>query len=372
MGNSKEELIEKLISEILRVIKEGIFNENIIRYRELLYILGHLLHEKGFLKRNTEEERSILEEAINQLAQKYGDTSEKFLDNIYDKVLDELKEVRRTEPEFQSFFVLFTYNLSEEDMQLLSGVKFMQIPIEIVKFDDYRFILNHCQSFVKYSGRYYNDFWVKIKVKAHSINEALKCGWRYAENLRSLANFFLTKNTYALYQFPPQPLSVILPSKFYFVLDDNEKYCTHGLNSGEYEFRTTYLNVDKMREVIDFVNKFDDFQEEKIKEILLECIWLYCIALDLTGVDYPYSYGLLWSVIEKIVKKIFGENKKFISFLKSLYHNDNILSELINALWKKRNLFAHEGTILDVELEDMNWVRLIVCDLINKAISKYF
>ncbi|MEM3130922.1 MAG: HEPN domain-containing protein, partial [Nitrososphaerota archaeon] len=87
-----------------------------------------------------------------------------------------------------------------------------------------------------------------------------------------------------------------------------------------------------------------------------------------------YSYIVLWSIIERIVKNIFAsdaeEKNKLKNTLKNIYEEDKILFNLISALYEKRNSMIHGGNLMDIELDDINWIKLIVCDLLSRTFRK--
>ncbi len=367
----KIHFIERLIKDIINLYdKDGsIKGDNVLRYRELLYILGFLLwHEKNILKKNTEKERSILEKAIHKIKE------ENIKSITYEKIKSIITQLYKSESESQEYYVLFTYNLSEKNMRSFSKVSFKQIPIEIVKLKDYILEIGKCQDPLLYDNLriYHNNYWIKIKIKASSSDEALNLGYFFSEYIRALINFYLTENKFFILEYPPQPKSIILPSKYYFALDKNEEYCNYWLTVGDYKFREQRLSDDKINEIIKLIKEVDGLPENESKKIFLDSVYLYCIAMDDT--NYSYSYIVLWSIIERIVKNIFAsdaeEKNKLKNTLKNIYEEDKILFNLISALYEKRNSMIHGGNLMDIELDDINWIKLIVCDLLSRTFRK--
>ena len=98
---------------------------------------------------------------------------------------------------------------------------------------------------------------------------------------------------------------------------------------------------------------------------MINCFTLYQYALDI--VERGYIFLNFWQILELIsLKDPVGTTiEKVKERIKIIYQNNSLISDVLDALFYKRNLLVHEGKLEDFTLNDVNQIKTIAEGAIN-------
>ncbi|MEM3423851.1 MAG: hypothetical protein QXE51_04735 [Nitrososphaeria archaeon] len=350
---SEKSQIEDLLKQAISLYsKEGSAKNELILYykfQKILYVISDLLDFPS--KINNREKRNLIERVIEHLRSSDSIDYQVF----YKSLLEEDK--KRLKWEKYSF--LFSFNISEEYMKFFEGLKLGCYSLENINKDYFLNKLKENLKIAEVKDYFAKSEWARVIVHASDKEQASKLGWLFSERIRALINFILTFNKINYVSHPMQ-LSRISPSHFYFLFDVDDNYIEYYKQIEEYRYKTMNFCSTELDNIVKFIKDFNNLPDSKLKNVLLECFQLYNIAIDSS--KYDYSFIVLWSIIDILV-----DVKKGKDILKKLYYktpNERLMCLLIDALYNKRNQLIHQGRVLDIDIDDINYLKSIIASLL--------
>lgn len=355
--------IEDLIKEAISLYSgDGTLkNEAIIHFDIILYIIADKIKFPSNTV-NNKEKRNLIMDALNHLKDIKNTSYEEFKRYI---------EEGSRKSGWKKYSIVFSLNLSKENMEKLTGIDLDNKTLENVNKDDFCRKISKKFDLDRNLHQYFEKAeWCKVTLWVPDEESAFSFGYSFSEQIRSLINFVLASHK-IYYQRPPRPLSSIAPSYCYFLFDEEENYINHYYSIWHYDYKQVNISDKDFKKVINFIKEVDDLdksKEHKLKRMFLESLRLYNEALD--SDRYEFSFIVLWSIVDILIPNI--KNNK--EYLKNFFREDKKWEQMIDALYNKRNLLIHQGKIFDVDLDDLNLLKFVIDALLKFVfdISKDF
>ncbi len=185
---------------------------------------------------------------------------------------------------------------------------------------------------------------------------ALSMADRRIELFRALLNFRRMYGRITLHFGMPSPLSSIPPAKHIYIFDEQRKYIVFAYNTPELPTSTGRLDADDVRLSIDLLKRIENIKNGSLKDILIEALLLYTVALD--EIRPPYAFLHLWQILEILcLKDSSTTEKEVVKRVGGIFYNNPILTDALWALYEKRNLLVHEGRIEMISSSDVNQMK---------------
>ncbi|MFQ5822031.1 MAG: hypothetical protein ACE5I5_18755 [Candidatus Heimdallarchaeota archaeon] len=203
-----------------------------------------------------------------------------------------------------------------------------------------------------------NDFtYVIVETSGKNQNDAFNSANKRVELFRSLLNFDLSFGMITWQIGRPRPLTRIERSKYIFVFQENRRYLGYWGNVGEFRYQLVKLTKNQIIAIKKNIKDFEKLERNKLKNILVECLNLYGYALD--QIERGYTFLNLWQILELIALKDASGIKldKVKSRIKAIFKGKQIISDVLDVLFCKRNDLVHEGRISDFSLQDVNQIK---------------
>lgn len=373
---SKNKKILEYLKMAVSLYENGttkLHNLNILKFDRILYILGNMIEITGF-PYNNDEKRLMIWQALHK--QPFSFDIESFSE-ILETVIEEWIERKTSE-----FFLIYPLNIEYETLKDKDHFIVDDFKIDIYSFNNLNnnFDFKDLDSFNKWI---YED-WLKkievisqkmtylvVRINAKSIEEAQDIAYRHVEIFRSLLNFLLSFLSFRFLETVPSPLAEVRYQGTFFIFNENRKYIGN-------EKIPDYIDIDKelikieptkLNWICRNIEHFEKLQKNKLKDLLIDCLLLHNYALDNVGRGYVFLH--LWQILELISLK----DKTNINFdkvknrIQSIV-NDPVESDVIDALFNKRNKLVHEGKISEFSLGDITCIKMITDICINFLFKK--
>ena len=179
---------------------------------------------------------------------------------------------------------------------------------------------------------------------------------KQVELLRSLINFELSFSMITWQFGRPRALNRIEPARYIFVFDENRRYLGNWGNVGEFRYELVKLQKNQLASIEKSVKDFGKLNNNKLKARLVDCLALYGNALD--QIERGYVFLSLWQILELIslqdIERNFGKVRSRVA---AIFKNSQIISDVLEVLFYKRNKLVHEGRISDFSLQDVNQIK---------------
>jgi hypothetical protein len=321
--------------------------------------------------------KSILLSAISRFSG-YKDHSLASFKKAVNKEINERRKAKK-----KTFSIIFLLNI---DKRYIIRKRIFKINGRVLRHRSHRYILRNynLSKFVKEAKLHSKNIGIKIpfnpnmfqhiecKVTARTATEAFWKAYEDFELLRAIINFsnnfgILTK------QFGTRNhLNSFLPSPFYLVFSENNRYEHFRYELVNYKYKVPKLSLHYKEKVF---NKLISVCEKEVsanslRNLVLESLTKYGQALD--SLEWESNFLKLWRVLELITFyseessiKSTGNRIKLL-FGQSPFWNYNIdsICELRNSLVHK-GIFPEEGldhlVILKYIVEQAIWQLFILC-----------
>ena len=222
---------------------------------------------------------------------------------------------------------------------------------------DFRFPLKILKA-DKELRRSIKDFtYVTVEVYGKNQDDAVNSANKRVELFRSLLNFDLSFGMITWQTGRPKPLTRIERSKYIFIFDGNRRYLGYWANVGEFRYQLVKLTKKQTKAIKKNIKDFEKLERSKLRNILVECLNLYGYALD--QIERGYTFLNLWQILELIALKDASGIKlrKVKSRIKAIFKGKQIISDVLDVLFHKRNALVHEGRISYFSLQDVNQIK---------------
>lgn len=142
-----------------------------------------------------------------------------------------------------------------------------------------------------------------------------------------------------------------------FVFDSNRKYKGDWSNVGEFNYRLVSLTIEELKAVLKTINDYNILPDNRLKNVLTNCLTLYQYALD--SIEPAYIFLNFWQILELVSLKdqLGNTENKVKTRITAIYKNNSTISDILEVLFCKRNHLVHEGRLEDFSLSDVNEIR---------------
>jgi len=265
----------------------------------------------------------------------------------------------------RNFFLVFPLNIKYESLNrtrhfIVDRMKLRTRSFTYTKTNyDFRFPLIILKADKELWTSIKDLTYVTVEVYGKNQNDAVNSANKRVELFRSLLNFDLSFNMITYQTGRPKPLTRIDRSKHIFVFDRNRRYLDHWGNVGEFRYQLVKLTKKQTKTIKKNIKDFEKLKQNKLKNILVECLNLYGYALD--QIERGYTFLNLWQILELIALKDASGIKlhKVKSRIKAIFKGKQIISDVLDVIFHKRNVLVHEGRISDFSLQDVNQIKRI-------------
>jgi hypothetical protein len=349
-------------------------NGKMIEYEKRLYVLGNLIDICGY-NSNTDQKRDI----INGGLKIFSKNPNKSIDALFDAIKTE--QERTLQKPKKKFWAAFNFNADYEWLKKkrhfiinsneirISNFKYLQknfeldspgkLPEDLNKFRD---SLPTPQRLIDALPELKHHSYLMMEVFATDGNDALLQTHNEFEILRAVFNFVIDKG-YIHWTFgKPSPLANIGQARYIFVFDENKKFELYGENDINEKFyrkfnpRNDASNI--LNEVSKFLTQLEQQKQNKLREILIDALRFHNNAL--TQNERGYSFLSFFQVLELVSlpegKTNFDLIKKKV---KAIFVDKQLIPDVIDAIFVKRNQLVHEGKIENLTDIDLNRVKPI-------------
>ena len=350
----ERDFVNSLIVEANSLFEgNSLTGNNIVDFNRISYILSGLIDIKGFDKFSREKGSFV--ESILWKKEEVKDLKT-FEKTAQDLLTEKVTPVRAE--------ILFRSHIRKDNIeQIIKNTNYKK-SIRILSKEEYTDLL---ESSYNVQTQYKSDDFFKEYSKTgvwcvfHSYDKNFRSASSKAifeiEFLRALINFRLGRGRIQV-QSKPMQFSEVSPSKYFFELvDDNIGFWKYSL--GQHKTIDKLIDNESLAAVIDFINTVHSLNECSLKDDLKTCIHIYNEALD--NYQRDYSFLLIWTIIDILIPDI----KNNIKLIKRIYKNISRKQQgIIDILHQKRNLFIHQGKYSIFNISDVNYLKLVVEDLI--------
>lgn len=344
-------------------------DNNIYKFGRIVYILGNLIDIQGH-PYNNDKKRRLISSGIKRFSQYRIKSFRLFL-----RALE--TEIRQMERRTLSkFFVVFPWNLSYESLQrkrhfILAKTRLKTYPSTYVyrHFDFARpyHLLSDRRRGIR--GSTHDFTFITVEIYARNENDAFKIAEQRVELLRSLFNFVLSYGKVTWQMGRPSPLALIDPPRYMFTFNEKKQFLNYWFNVGPHEYRLLRLRHNELERIKKAAARFEKLRNNKLKDVLIDCLKLYDYALD--QIERGYIFLNLWQILELIsLKESNGISlDKARNRIKAIFRNNPVVSDVLNAVFRKRNRLVHQGKLANFSLEDVNQIKGIAEASINFLFS---
>ncbi|MHA1832446.1 MAG: hypothetical protein ACTSV7_00525, partial [Candidatus Baldrarchaeia archaeon] len=282
----------------------------------------------------------------------------------------EIKQRERQIP--RKFFVVFPLNVSYRTLKgkrhfVLGGTKLKTRSFMHVRnnFDFKRPYDLLGQSRRSIEGSIYDFTYIIIETHARNQEDAFEIARQRVGLFRSLCNFVLSYGMITWQMGYPRPLGRINPSKYMFIFNDERRFLDYWFSVGEFRYRLLRLKGNELQDITKTVKAFEALKPNKLKNTLINCLTLYSYALD--EIEPGYIFLNLWQILELVaLKEPSGVSlNKVKDRIKAIFKDDPTVSDVLDALFRKRNRLVHEGQLGSFSLRDVNQIKGIAEVCIN-------
>ena len=326
------------------------------KFDRVVYILGNLVDIQGF-NYNNDQKRRLIGHSLTRFS-RYRRKNSSMLVKALETELRRWKSIVA-----KKFFLIFPLNIKYESLNgtrhfVVDRIKLKTRSFAYAKTNyDFRFPLKILKA-DKELRRSIKDFtYVTVEVYGKNQDDAVNSANKRVELFRSLLNFDLSFGMITWQTGRPKPLTRIERSKYIFIFDENRRYLGYWTNVGEFRYQLVKLTKKQTKAIKKNVKDFEKLERSKLRNILVECLNLYGYALD--QIERGYTFLNLWQILELIALKDASGIKlrKVKSRIKAIFKGKQIISDVLDVLFHKRNALVHEGRISDFSLQDVNQIK---------------
>ena len=364
----KEDKVSQYVTDAISLYSPRtttLSGDNIFKFDRIVYILGNLIDIQGFPD-NNDQKRGLINRGIRRFSQYRRKSASSFV-----KALE--TEINQRERQIPSkYLVVFPLNISYNTLRgkrhfVLGKTRLKTRSFAHVadNFDFRRpYDLLH-QSRRSIQGSIYDFTYIIIEIHAKNQTDAFDIARQRVELFRSLCNFVLSYGRITWQMGYPSPLGRINPSKYMFIFNDERRFLDHWFSVGEFRYRLLRLRGNELQAINKDIKAFEALEPNKLKNILINCLTLYSYALD--EIEPGYIFLNLWQILELVALK---EPKgipleKVKDRIKSIFRDNTRISDVLDALFRKRNRLVHEGQLGNFSLRDVNQIKGIAEACIN-------
>jgi hypothetical protein len=333
--------------------KGALYGDNVRKYSESIDLIAYCCDIPGF--EDLTKEKAGFVSAIFHPENKISS-----IDDFY-RIGSELLEKRIDPSEAR---ILFRFHADSGSLGKIIQSSGYRSTLEILGHDDYMPLLKESHN-INTQAKYYDGFWeyaehgtwCQFRRKEKNFRTAATAAINDVEFLRSLINFRLNLGKGHV-DLKHVPLSDLPPSRWYFEIYKGSIY--HWRYSfGDWEYKDYVISEDVIAPVIDFIEKVEALRESELKKSIVSSISLYNEAIDSN--KYQYVFLILWSIIDILVPRI-EKNERLLS---NIYLKDREQqAALISLLHEKRNRFVHAGKYEIFSIDDVNYLKKVIEDLV--------
>ncbi len=336
---------------------KSLHDDNIYKFSRIVYIMGNLIDIRGY-PYNNDQKRGLISNGIRR----FNLYKRKSLSLLVKALETEIRQLRRR-PSVK-FFVIFPWNLSYQSLQrkrhfVLEGAKLKtrQYAYVMKHFDFTRPFRHLMQRRGEIPGSIRDFTYIIEEVYSKNPIDAFHVANRRVELLRSLFNFVLSYGKITWQFGQPSPLSRIDPPKYMFLFNEAKQFRDYWFNMGEHKYRLLRLRNDELEVIKKSIVGFERLRDNKLKDVLIDCLKLYGYALD--EIERGYIFLSLWQILEIVALKEPGgiSLDRVKSRIKTIFRNNVVISDVLNAVFRKRNQLVHEGKLANFSLEDVNQIK---------------
>lgn len=341
---------------------------NIFKFKRIVYILGNLINIEGF-PHNNDQKRSLISRGIARFS-KY---KRKSLNSLLKAI--ETEVVRWDKQVSNKFFVVFPWNVENKTLRgtrhfIIERMKLKTRSLSYVArnfdFKGPYHLLNQNKNM---RGNIRNSTYIIVEVFAKNEADAFNTAYQKEELLRALCNFALSYGIISWQWGRPSPLAPINPPSVILIFNAERKFVEYWTGGWEYRYKLLRLKPRHLKAIKEIIKDFKKLKSNKLKDILIDCLKLYNYALD--EIERGYTFLHLWQILELIaLKEPSGISlEKVKNRIKAIYKSNPVISDVLDALFRKRNQLVHEGKLSNFSLEDVNQIKLIAEGCINFLFS---
>lgn len=330
---------------------------NIFKFDRIVYILGNLIGIQGFPD-NNDEKQGIIKQGIRRFSHYRKKTIRWFIKALEQEVIQRQKKIPKR------FYVIFPLNVSYQIMKRKRHftVEKMRLKIRSLSQVAKEFEFIPVQRLLQRKRREiegsYTDFtYILVELQARNDREALRMANERVSLFRSICNFALSYGSIIWQYGTVDPLGKIHPPIFMFVFNNEKKFITHWFSAGKFGYRVARIQPEELKGIEKEVKYFETLDSTKLKNVLTNCLSLYSYALD--QIERGYIFLNLWQILElTALKDQSGITfNKVIDRIKLIYKRDAVISDVLDALFAKRNRLVHKGKLASFSLKDVNQIR---------------
>lgn len=370
ISSDNDTLVMKLVEEILTFsdpTDDGLLfhGQDIFAVDDRLYVLGDLLSINK-VKINNDLKRGFIREAINRFKDNNVHNYSYFkraLKNVVKGYFD--KEVVKYE-------ILFSTNIEFDWIENIELKDFNNLQMTLQGYQHVKdnYLDKNKEELEKKPidlDSFDEDFsYFILDVYDRDANSAFNRANCSMELFRGFFNIS-EKGGKVTWQFGTSqgdPFSDYGPSKDMLVFNEKQEFLEYYFRvvPSKHEIKASPFLKDwdeKLKITMELIERFDKANVCEFKDLIGRMIRSYNLALDQTESHFQFLH--LWQIIENIFKE--NSNEKFgaiISRIKNMCGNDELYSKIINILFKKRNMFVHDGDITYIESSDVTQIKNIV------------
>ncbi|MCZ7382751.1 MAG: hypothetical protein O8C64_14430 [Candidatus Methanoperedens sp.] len=347
-------------------------SENIQKSDEYIYALTNLITIHGI--KNFNHKQYIIRNAI----EKSKDIPQMSLDDFKISLFEARKEM--VSKYKKKYYVVFPLKIRYDSIKKR---QFTLLDTKI-KVSNYNYLqknfkyeeLNNQKKYDEKIKESLNSSRTYFIIEVREIDDfrAVQYSYEKIELLRSIINFI---NQYMRlhFQSEPEPLSLIYPSKVFFIFDANRMYLNKRTTDITFDSKEINFNSYGLTNVIEdsekLIKKLNSFNEGWLRKTIIQALNLHNNALDYYDKKW-LSFLSFWQIFE-LIARCSDNNlrqddvcKRMLSFFKEKDPYDDI----IQVLKRKRNDFVHYGE-LDFTDNDINMIigiaQMALMFLINNA-----
>jgi len=344
-------------------------NFNIIKNIEIIYILGGMININGE-PICSELTRNVINEGIKKIKK----------DNIIniDDIIKSLNKIYyeiKNKP-ISKYRIVASLHLDKKCLPQLKG-KFLNVPFSIYNsksfFRKYKImgyinppfekVRSGMKNFIIFSKEEIDNLtksnYIEITLDSKDQNIAYNEGWNIIEIFRSIINYSYCIGQYRIVG-ETNPYSILLPSAYIFVFDENNNFLIYGFTKSFYERNIKEIeleHISKLKHNFNNILKIiEKIKNNEIKNVLISSFLRHGKGLD--ELAYGTSFICFWQTLELISLKIFFNfsEKDVCNRIKSILLKEK-LKDKIDVLYSRRNYLMHEGKISDYDLMDANNIK---------------
>ena len=357
-SKNKKELLKRLYLKLYSEVNESekYSGTQYIKIERIIYILSDIIHlKKGDINEPTK--RNILRKCAIQC--KLNRKSE------FEKYIESINEYISKKSEFHKYSAYIPVSIRLQDFLDIKNIFIDILDLDSKNeeelFNELSFDLNTTEQ-LKYKikeDNIQNIYWYKTIIYSDSPMNAFNILNKKSNMMRSLINFGLLYGIESI-RHELHVLSKVPPYRYLVIIDSESKYASFQYQLEHFNYSTIRISKDEKEKLNRIITKILGMKESEIKNTIFSIIKLYNDALDHSLNEY--SFLIFWSIADIILPNI-ETNKELI---KGLFKEEfEEMKYLVDALYTKRNMIIHRGSLDAIDDNDINRIRDIIDALIS-------